>query len=51
MDTTAVTPIVYERPTDVRPPLWRVRSMLEAVAWARECRLPFSPYRAAKALA
>lgn len=32
------------------PPTWRIRAMLEAMAWARAAGLPFSRYRAVKAI-
>jgi hypothetical protein len=31
-------------------PAWRVRAMLEAMAWARTAGVPFSKHRAVKAL-
>lgn len=44
----APTPIREQPPQS--PPAWRVRSMLRAVAWAREARIPFSPFLAVKVL-
>ena len=55
MDTTVTAPIVYEPAVKdsghaILSPAWRCRSMLEALGWARQARIPFCPYVAAKAL-
>jgi hypothetical protein len=33
-----------------QPPRWRVLSMLRAIKWAREARIPYTAYVADKAL-
>jgi hypothetical protein len=48
MDTLTISrPIFRQSPT---PPAWRVRAMLQAMAWAKASGVPFSRYRAVKAL-
>lgn len=33
-----------------RIPHWRLRALVQAMAWSKAQRVPFSPYMAAKAL-
>lgn len=35
---------------DTRLPTWRLRAILEALAFAQQHRIPFSPFVAVKAL-
>lgn len=53
MDTTtsaAILPVNRRSPDADATPAWRVRAMLTAVAWARQARIPYSPFLAVKVL-